>query len=195
MKDTLMMFTTTLGSAAVIAALAMIYYSIKARSELHKKNKTAHAFLTAAVFGLLAIYGSVSAVEVSGALCNCRTLAPLYAGLVAGPIAGIIAGVIGGLFRYFVYGGDAAIACCLACILAGVIGSLFHMLIRKKYRYTIPFGIVASVITEVCHLGIVWVFGFEDFVKAVALPIILANVCGMVFCLYMYQRCNPNPDK
>jgi len=195
MENTIKVFTVTLGSSAVIGALAMVYYSIKARSELHKKNKLAHAVLTAVVFGILAIYGTVSAIEINGALANTRNLAPLYAGLVAGPVAGVGAGLIGGLFRYFVYGGDAALPCCLACILAGVIGSFFHLLVRKNYRYTIPIGVVASVLTESCHLAIAWVFGFEEMVKVCALPMIAANACGMVFCLYMYDLCDPKRER
>ena len=66
------------------------------------------------------MYASASAVQVDGALCNCRNLAPLYAGLVGEPVAGIGVALIGGLFRYFVYGGASALPCMLACFLAGI---------------------------------------------------------------------------
>ena len=89
MNSIFTMFTTTIGSAAVIAAISALFFSSKKRSELHRKNKRAHSFLLAFVFGILSIYASVSAVSVDGLLCNCRNLPPLYAGMVGGPIAGI----------------------------------------------------------------------------------------------------------
>lgn len=184
------MLTTTVGTAAVMAAVIMVFYSSKKRSELHKKNKTLHAVIVAVLFGVLSIYASASAIDVDGALCNCRNLAPLYAGLVSGPIGGIGAALIGGVFRYFVYGGDTAMPCMLACFLAGVIGSVIHIAVKKNYRYNLLVGIFASVLTEGCHMLILYLFGFGDIAAKIALPIIIANVAGMAFCLYIYKRFN-----
>ena len=189
------MFTTTLGSAAVIAAITMVFYSSKKRSELHKKNKNLHRIIVAVLFGLLSIYASASAIAVeNGALCNCRNLAPLYAGLVAGPIPGIIAALIGGLFRYFVYGGATALPCMLACFLAGIIGSVIHLIIKKEIRYNVLTGIIASIITEGCHMLILCAFGFADVAAKLVAPIMLANVLGMAFCLYIYKRFSKNEE-
>ena len=52
MNSIFTMFTTTIGSAAVIAVISALFFSSKKRSELHRKNKTAHSFLLAFVFGI-----------------------------------------------------------------------------------------------------------------------------------------------
>ena len=189
MNSTWTMFTTTIGSAAVISGIAMFFFSLRWRSELHKKNKTAHRILVAVVFGLLSIYASASAVEVDGALCNCRNLAPLYAGLVGGPVAGIGAALIGGLFRYFVYGGASALPCMLACFCAGIIGSVMHLTIKKPARYSIGVGLCGSLVTEGLHMGLLCAFGLSSVAAAIWLPILLANMGGMAFCLFLYKRC------
>ena len=189
------MFTTTLGSAAVIAAIAAVFFSSKKRSELHKNNKTLHRVLLAVVFGILSIYASASAVKVDGALCNCRNLAPLYAGMVGGPVAGIGAALIGGLFRFFVYGGESALPCMLACFLAGIIGTLIHLLVKKEHRYHIVTGLIASVVTEGCHMLILCAFNLGDLAGQIALPIILANVLGLAFCLYIYKKFSKSTEE
>ncbi len=188
MQNFWQMFTTTLGSAAVIAALTAVFFSSKKRSELHKKNKNLHRIILAVFFGLLSIYASASAVQVDGALCNCRNLAPLYAGLVGGPIAGIGAALIGGLFRFFVYGGASAVPCMLACFVAGTIGSVIHLVIKKKERYSVATGVIASLVTEGCHMLLLCVFGQAAVAGKIALPIIFANVLGIAFCLYIYTK-------
>lgn len=194
MENFWQMFTTTIGSAAVIAAISMVFFASKKRSELHKKNKKLHSVLLAVLFGLLSIYASASAIQVDGALCNCRNLAPLYAGMVGGPIAGIGSALIGGLFRYFVYGGDTAMPCMIACFLAGVIGSVIHLAVKKELRYKLLTGLIASVVTEGCHMLLLCVFGHSDIAAKIALPIILANVLGMAFCLYIYSRFDKNSE-
>ena len=188
LEDFWQMLTTTVGSAAVIAAISTVFFSIKKRSELHKKNKNLHRVIVALLFGVLSIYASVSAVSVDGALCNCRNLAPLYAGLVAGPVGGIGAALIGGLFRYFAYGGDSAVPCMLACFLAGIIGSAAHIVIKKKYRYSVLTGVIASLITEGCHMLLLCAFGQSAIAARIALPIIISGALGMAFCLYSYKQ-------
>ena len=185
------MFTTTLGTAAVIAAVATIFFASKKVNEFGKNNKVAYGIVVALLFGALSIYASASAIEVDGSLCNCRNLAPLFAGLVAGPVAGIGAALIGSLFRFFVYGGVSAVPCMLACFLAGVIGSIAYVVIKKEQRCTVLTGICASLITEICHMLLLCAFGLSYVAGAIVIPIIIANVCGIAFCMFMYRRCNP----
>ena len=182
------MFTTTLGSAAVIAAIITVFFSSTTRSALHENTKVLHRVLVAMLFGALSIYASASAIEVDGALCNCRNLAPLYAGLVAGPFAGLVSALIGGLFRYFVYGGASALPCMIACFLAGIIGSVAHKVVKKDYKYSVWFGIALVIITEGLHMLILGAFGLGDLAGKIALPIIISNVLAMAYCLYIYKR-------
>lgn len=188
MENFWQMLTTTLGSAAVIAALAAVFFSSKKRSELHKNNKNLHRILLAVFFGVLSIYASASAIKVDGALCNCRNLAPLYAGLVGGPVAGVGAALIGGLFRFFVYGGDSAVPCMLACFLAGIVGSAVHLLVKKEHRYHVLTGVLASLFTEGCHMLLLCAFGQSATASKIVLPIVIANVLGIAFCLYIYKQ-------
>ena len=192
MQNFWQMLTTTLGSAAVIAALTMLFFSSEKRSALHKNNKELHRVILAVFFGLLSIYASASAIAVDGALCNCRNLAPLYAGLVGGPVAGVGAALIGGLFRFFVYGGASAVPCMLACFLAGIVGSVIHVVVKKEYRYSIPIGLLASVFTEGCHMLLLFAWGQGDIAAKIALPIIISNLFGMFFCLYIYKKFGRN---
>lgn len=189
------MFTTTLGSAAVIAAISSVFFASRKRKELHKNNKNLHRVLVAVVFGLLSIYASASAIQVDGALCNCRNLAPLYAGLVSGPIGGIGAALIGGLFRYFVYGGVSALPCMLACFLAGIIGSVAHKVIKKENRYSLLTGLCVSVLTEGCHMLLLLAFGLGETAGKIAVPIIASNVLGMAFCLFIYKQFGSSEKK
>lgn len=189
------MFTTTLGSAAVIAAISSVFFASRKRKELHKNNKNLHRVLVAVVFGLLSIYASASAIQVDGALCNCRNLAPLYAGLVSGPIGGISAALIGGLFRYFVYGGVSALPCMLACFLAGIIGSVAHKVIKKENRYSLLTGLCVSVLTEGCHMLLLLAFGLGETAGKIAVPIIASNVLGMAFCLFIYKQFGSSEKK
>jgi len=195
MNDTFLMFSTTLGSAAVVAALAMVYYSLKGRSELHKNHKMAHEILTGLVFGLLSVYCSLSAVRISDVQCNCRDLPVIYAGMVAGPISGIIAGVIGAGFRYFVSGGPAALACALGCLSATAVGCILHVIIKKYYKYNVLIGVIGAVVAESIHLFIGTLFGFSEGIRISAFPMIFANAAGMAFCMYMYNCCKPDLRK
>ena len=195
MENLWQMFTTTLGSAAVIAAITAVFFSSGKRKELHKNNKNLHRVVVAILFGLLSMYASASAIKVDGALCNCRNLAPLYAGLVSGPIGGIGAALIGGLFRYFVYGGTSAMPCMLACFLAGIIGSAAHLVVKKKYRYSLVTGLCASILTEGCHMLLLLAFGLGDTAAKIVIPIVCANVLGMAFCLYIYKKFGKSESK
>lgn len=195
MKSFWFMLTTTLGSAAVSAAIATLFYSIDKRSELHRTNKNLHRVIVAIVFGLLSIYATVSAVEIDGALCNCRNVAPLYAGLVAGPVAGIGAALIGGLFRYFVYGGVSAMPCMLACFVAGIIGSVAHYAIKKEVRYSVTCGAVLGLIVEACHMLLLCAFSLSSIAKQIAFPIMISNVLAMSYCLHIYKKFARNNPK
>ena len=195
MSSFFQMFMNTLGSAAVVSAIAALFFASQKRRELHQEDKALHSLLIAVVFGLLSIYASVSAVSVDGVLSNCRTLPVLYAGMVGGPISGIISGLIGGLFRFFAYSTPSDVPCMLACFLAGVIGSSIHITVKKKYRFNLLTGLCASLVTEGCHMLITALFGYPDVVAKVALPMILSNVLGLAFCLYIYKHFTGNPDQ
>jgi len=180
-------FYTKLGAASIIAGLATLYFSMEWRHNLHDKNKLLHKFLSGGFFGLLAIIGSITAIETGGLQCNARNIATLYGGLTGGPITAVIAGLIGGLFRWLVIGGPTGLPCGMACFVSGIVGAVAHKIVKKKYRYGIVTGIIVSVISEVLHYGINFLFGKWDAVKNASIPSLLSVILGMVFCLYMYK--------
>ena len=58
----------------------------------------------AIIFGALAVYGTYSGVQTSGAIANIRNLGPMVGGFLGGPLAGLGAGLIGGIHRYYMGG-------------------------------------------------------------------------------------------
>lgn len=187
MQELLSMYTTTIGSAAVISIVAVMFFTSKKVNDLNKKN---YNILASILFGLLSCYASVSAFEINGAICNCRNLAPLFAGIVVGPIPGIVSAVIGGIFRWLVYGGEVGVACMLACFCSGIIGAITNIVVKDEWRHSKIVCVIASFITEVIHMSILTAFNHFDIVKAIVLPIIIANVCGIFFCMFIYEKCN-----
>jgi len=186
-SENLQMLFASIGCAGVIAAVSTVFFSMEWRHNLHKKNKNLHRILLAVFFGILCIYGTVACPEVDGVVCNCRNIAPLYAGLVGGPISGIGAGVIGFLFRWLVTGGETAVPCGIACITSGIIGAAAHLLVKKQDRYSLLIGFVASLFSSAVHMLLVAVFGYTDVANRIYLPDIIATALGMMFCLYMYK--------
>jgi sigma-B regulation protein RsbU (phosphoserine phosphatase) len=85
-------------------------------------------------FGVVSIYGTLSAVEVFGGLAHFRDLGPTIAGLLAGPVAGGVAGLLGGIHRYAL-GGLTVVPCTVATILAGLLGGGFYLWKRER-----PYG-------------------------------------------------------
>ena len=142
------------------------------------------------VFGVFAIYGTYSGVELpSGAIANIRDLGPMIAGLVGGPIVGLGAGLIGGIHRYFL-GGLTCVPCALATVIAGLAGGIINKW-RKGEFVGIPGAMLFAFLMESFHMGLALLIArpFSEalaVVKLVSLPMILANTIGMaIFALVL----------
>jgi sigma-B regulation protein RsbU (phosphoserine phosphatase) len=91
----------------IISSSLLLYsFDIFSRTQLLdrilvKKPSVSTQDIFAVIFGLLAIYGTTSGVQTSGAIVNIRNLGPMMAGLIGGPWVGLGAGLIGGIQRYF----------------------------------------------------------------------------------------------
>ena len=70
------------------------------KGELDLKNQ----LCLIGIFGLFSIYGTLSGIQILGAIANIRDLGPMIAGLMGGPIVGLGAGLIGAAHRYFLGG-------------------------------------------------------------------------------------------
>lgn len=52
---------------------------------LERKLGWTDQVILAGIFGILAIYGTYSGIQTSGAICNIRNLSPMIAGFIGGP--------------------------------------------------------------------------------------------------------------
>jgi sigma-B regulation protein RsbU (phosphoserine phosphatase) len=134
------------------------------------------------VFGALSVYGTLSGIEVMGAIVNVRDLGPMLAGLLGGPVVGVGAGLIGAAYRMSL-GGFTVYSCSLSTVLAGLIGGLIWLAVGRKFAgFTI--AVLFAVLMEGLHMLLTLAIArpFSEavaVVSAVALPMILANAAGM----------------
>jgi CRP-like cAMP-binding protein len=152
--------------------------------------RLARAMILAVVFGLLAIYSTVSGAQIGGAVANTRDFSVIVAGMLGGPAAGVGAGVLAGVHRYF-YGGFTAIPCAVATILAGIAGGVFFVL--NKGRFISPVNAaVFGAAAESIHMLLVLLLSrpFAEAVSVVrvlALPMVLANAVGLALFSFMLR--------
>jgi sigma-B regulation protein RsbU (phosphoserine phosphatase) len=127
------------------------------------------------VFGILSIYGTVSGVEMLGAIVNVRDRGPMVAGL------------IGAAYRWSL-GGFTIVPCSTATILAGLFGGLIWLGYKRKFC-GITVAVLFAIFMEGLHMLLTLAIcrPFDQAVavtSAVALPMILANAAGLfIFAL------------
>ena len=87
---------------AVIIVLAYVFTRTNVYSHILNKKKLdwQQKTLLSLVFGLFSIFGTLSGIEIYGAIANVRDLGPAIAGLIAGPLVGMGAGWSNPLTRF-----------------------------------------------------------------------------------------------
>ncbi len=163
---------------AYVLTRTRAYTDIMARKEITPYQQISMAL----IFGVFSIYGTLSGIDVMGAIANIRDLGPAIAGLVGGPWVGIGAGLIGGLHRYTL-GGVTYIPCSVSTVLAGLAGGLIYHW-RKGEFVGITGAVVFMALMEAFHMGLnlVIVKPFSvilPIIKEIYLPMILTNTAGM----------------
>lgn len=163
---------------AYVLTRTRAYTDIMARKEITPYQQISMAL----IFGVFSIYGTLSGIDVMGAIANIRDLGPAIAGLVGGPWVGIGAGLIGGLHRYTL-GGVTYIPCSVSTVLAGLAGGLIYHW-RKGEFVGITGAAVFMALMEAFHMGLnlVIVKPFSvilPIIKEIYLPMILTNTAGM----------------
>ncbi|MFP4167969.1 MAG: PP2C family protein-serine/threonine phosphatase [Desulfonatronovibrionaceae bacterium] len=178
-----------LRNMSVIIVLAYVLTRTEFFIQIIKKEFTfQNKLLTTLIFGLFSIYGTLSGIEIFGAIANIRDLGPCIAGLVAGPAAGVGAGIIGGVHRFFL-GGPTQIACTLSTILAGLISGLIFK--YRKGRMLPLWGIMLfAAAVEAGHMGLALIFTRPfslavEIVKEVSVPMMAANALGLGIFFFM----------
>ncbi|MGE5396084.1 MAG: PP2C family protein-serine/threonine phosphatase [Chitinophagales bacterium] len=190
MKTSLEMILSLINSVAVIMVIAYVVTRSKVYSEiLEKKFSAQNVAFMIIIFGLFSIYGTLSGVNILGAISNIRDLGPLIAGLVGGPVVGIGAALIGAGHR-LTQGGFTQTACSLATLVAGITGGLVYKL-KKGEFVGVKGAVLLAVLVELVHMGLALIFSkpFDQalaVVKKVIMPMILANGAGMwVFAFFI----------
>jgi sigma-B regulation protein RsbU (phosphoserine phosphatase) len=143
------------------------------------------------VFGILSIYGTVSGVEILGAIVNVRDLGPMVAGLIGGPVVGLGAGLIGAAYRWSL-GGFTVVPCSTATILAGLFGGLIWLGYKRKFC-GITVAVLFAILMEGLHMLLTLVIcrPFDQavaVVSQVALPMILANAAGVFIFAFIIEN-------
>ncbi|PKL68447.1 MAG: stage II sporulation protein E [Methanomicrobiales archaeon HGW-Methanomicrobiales-1] len=143
------------------------------------------------VFGALSVFGTISGVEVLGAIINVRDLGPMVAGLIGGPVVGVGAGLIGAAYRWSL-GGFTVIPCTTATILAGLFGGLIWLACKRKFcgmKIAVLFAILMEGLHMLLTLAICRPFDQAlGVVSMVALPMILANAAGMFIFAFIIEN-------
>lgn len=183
-SDIIELFINLIKNMSVVIVLSYVLTRTKMYSAIIKKQKlTAQQQLALIiVFGIFSIYGTLSGINILGAIANIRDLGPAIAGLIGGPLVGLGAGLIGGIHRYSM-GGLTAVPCSISTILSGLVGGLIYYS-RKDSLINIKIAIIFMALFEVFHLGLalLMVNPFDQIfaiVKSLSVPMVLTNALGM----------------
>lgn len=189
-------FTNMIGTLAVILVLSSFIGGSDVMGKFTFLNKEWKNVLFAGILGgIFGIYGTISGLELNGAIISVRDIGPMLAGFLGGPIGGLIAGVIAGVHRFLV-GSTATTTAQLvtyACIIATVcIGTICGFLFKRfRDKLIKPWrAFLIGAVMEVFHLGLVLLIvkpfsSALDIVKAIVLPFILVNAIGFALMIAM----------
>ncbi len=146
------------------------------------------------VFGIISIYGTISGVEVLGAIINVRDLGPIVAGLTGGPVVGVTAGLIGAIYRMSL-GGFTAASCSIATVLAGFLGGLINLANNRRF-VGIKKAVLFAAFVEVLHMLLALLLDRPfsaalEVVSSATVPMIAANSLGVfIFAFIVRNREN-----
>ena len=177
-----------LAQACLVAVTFYLLFQIKffQRMLAGKPNLLDQAVL-AIIFGALAVYGTYSGVQTSGAIANIRNLGPMVGGFLGGPLAGLGAGLIGGIHRYYM-GGFTAVPCALGTITSGLAAGIIYTLLKGNLGVWKP--TLYAFVMECADMGLLLLMAqpFDkalNLVAVIAAPMILADTAGVAIFAFM----------
>ena len=189
-------FTNMIGTLAVILVIAAFIGGSELMTKFFgSKTNWKYSLFAGLLGGIFGIYGTMSGMELNGAIISVRDIGPMLAGFTGGPLGGLIAGVIAGAHRYFVGSTETqtaqlmTYACIIATVCIGVIcGFLsrkFHDKLKKPW-----WALLTGVVMEIFHLSLVLLIvrPFDaalGIVKSIFLPFILVNAVGFTLMIAM----------
>jgi phosphoserine phosphatase RsbU/P len=179
-------------SMAVVIVVAYLFTRTKLyRHVLDDQLGRQGRLLLVLIFGAFSVWGTISGVEVNGAIANTRDLGPALGGLIGGPVVGIGAGLIGGLQR-LAMGGWTAVPSALGAVVAGIAGGGIFLLYRRRVA-PVWAAMLLAVVTESALMGLNLLMArpFEDavaLVRQVMVPMILVNAAGMGLFVFIVHN-------
>ncbi len=147
------------------------------------------------LFSLFCILGTYFGLAIENAIANTRAIGAVMGGLLGGPLVGFAVGLTGGIHRYTM-GGFTDLACTISTTMEGLLGGLIHSyyvrrgLVDRIFKPSVVF--VVLIIAEVMQMSIILLVAqpFEQalhLVKAIALPMIIANSLGGAIFMSLIQ--------
>ncbi len=180
-----------LEQACLVIIVFYLLFQIKFfRRMLDGKLNLLDQLILAVIFGALAVYGTYSGVQTSGAIANIRNLGPMIAGFLGGPLAGLGAGLIGGVHRYFI-GGFTAVPCALGTTISGLGAGIMLYLLKGKLGVWKP--TLYAFLMECADMGLLLLMAqpFDkalNLVSVIAVPMILGDTAGIAIFSFMLHR-------
>ena len=189
-------FTNMISTLAVILVVASFIGGSDLLTRVFgSKHNWKYSALTGVLGGIFGIYGTMSGLQLNGAIISVRDIGPMLAGFTGGPLGGLIAGIIAGVHRYF-FGSKESMTTILvtyACIIATVCIGIMCGFLSKKFHDRLKkpwWAFLTGVVMEIFHLSIflLIVKPFDtalNTVKTIALPFILVNAGGFTLMITM----------
>jgi phosphoserine phosphatase RsbU/P len=179
-------------SMAVVIVVAYLFTRTKLyRRVLDDRIGRKNRLLMVLIFGAFSVWGTLSGVDVNGAIANTRDLGPALGGLIGGPVVGLGAGLIGGLQRLSM-GGWTAVPSALGAVAAGAAGGAVFLIYRRRVA-PVWAAMLLAVFTESVLMGLNLLMAkpFDQalqLVQDVIVPMILVNAIGMGLFVFIVRN-------
>lgn len=189
-------FTNMIGTLAVILVIAAFIGGSDLMTKFSGSEwNWRYALFAGLLGGVFGVYGTMSGLELNGAIISVRDIGPMLAGVTGGPLGGLIAGVIAGVHRFFVgsKASQTAVLVTYACIIATVCIGVMCGILSRKFREKLQkpwWALTTGIVMEIFHLSLVLLIvkPFDaalGIVKSIFLPFILVNAVGFTLMITM----------
>lgn len=184
---------------ALIVTIAFVLTRLKVlRRLLRYQVSLKEKILLTLLFGVIAIIGTYSAIEIQGALANARVIGAVVAGLLGGPLMGAGAGLISGVHRWSL-GGFTALACGLSTLSEGILAGLIRNLL-KNHKIGWEVGLLTGFLAESLQMAIILLVAKPypaavELVKIIAAPMIIWNSIGIAIFVHIIRSAQEEEDR
>jgi two-component system sensor histidine kinase LytS len=184
---------------ALVVTIAFLLTRFKVfRRILYHNITIKEKLLLTFIFGLIAIFGTYSAIEIKGALANSRVIGAVVAGLLGGPWMGAGAGLISGLHRWSL-GGFTGLACGLSTFTEGLVAGLVHNRLRGR-KIGWETGLITGLVAETLQMIIILLVAKPftaalDLVKIIAAPMIIWNSIGIAIFILIVRNVQEEEER